>query len=576
MVKKNQKLVRNVILLASALALLMATTIAVLGITYVKKAYYESFQEELHAAAVMMRGQVEGQWTGDWSQDSNGVVYKGKTDVHDIMEEQMDGLHKETGISFTFFYGDTRYVTSLVDVNTNKKMEGTQAADSIVDIVLNKGQEHLATNFEIGGQNFYAYYLPVTDANGDVVGMMFAGRETASVDANIAHIRLAIIMVYLIFAGINTIVAHTLILRSDKAMKDILSGIHKLEDGRLSFYIDEKTFGRKDELGVIAESSAELRDKLQDVIHTTIDLSGQVTASGESLASSADTAAHVANQVTDAVEEISKGAVSQAENVECSLKNTEEMGASIDDITNSVESLSAAAVEMQQDAEKTVEAINELMAQNEAVMSSMDEIHGQIQNTNNAVLEIAEASNIITSISEQTNLLSLNASIEAARAGEQGKGFAVVASEIGVLATQSKEAAVLINKIVTQLVDESQRSVDTIENLNDAFEQQNNQLNETKSDMDGVVVNVTNVDNSAQVINDKVHLLNKLKESFNDIIEELSAISQQNAASSQETNASMEELNATFAVIADAAQDLRGLAEALNDKMNFFSLEAEA
>ncbi len=273
------------------------------------------------------------------------------------------------------------------------------------------------------------------------------------------------------------------------------------------------------------------------------------------------------------MEEISKGAVSQAENVEFSLSNTEEMGQSIDDITGSVDNLTAAAAEMQQDAEKTVEAIHELMNQNETVMESMTEIHGQIKNTNNAVKEIAEASNIITSISEQTNLLSLNASIEAARAGEYGRGFAVVASEIGSLAVQSKEAAVSIGQIVSQLVAESQKSVDTIEDLNDAFQSQNKQLNETKDDMDGVVVNVTSVDSSAKVISDKVHMLNKLKASFNDIIEELSAISQQNAASSQETNASMEELNATFAMIAESASDLRCLAEALNEKMNFFSLE---
>ncbi|MCR5397167.1 MAG: cache domain-containing protein [Lachnospiraceae bacterium] len=570
--KKNQKLVRNVLLFASALALLMATTIAIIGISYTKKAYYESFEEELHAAAVMLQGQISNEWVGNWS-EKDGVVYKGNTDIHDPLEEQLDSLYKETGISFTFFYGDTRYVTSLTDAETGERMEGTTASEEIVETVLKSGEEHLAMNFEIGGDNFYAYYIPVSDAQGNIIGMVFAGRETDIVEKALFNARITIAGIYLFFFCLNLTLGHIFVKRSDRAMKDILGGLHKLEDGKLSFFIDDQTFDRKDELGIIASSSAELRDKLQDVIHTTLDLSDEVTKSGESLASSADTASHVAEQVTNAVEEISKGAVSQAENVEFSLSNTEEMGQSIDDITGSVDNLTTAAAEMQQDAEKTVEAINELMNQNETVMESMTEIHGQIKNTNNAVKEIAEASNIITSISEQTNLLSLNASIEAARAGEYGRGFAVVASEIGSLAVQSKEAAVSIGQIVSQLVAESQKSVDTIEDLNDAFQSQNKQLNETKDDMDGVVVNVTSVDSSAKVISDKVHMLNKLKASFNDIIEELSAISQQNAASSQETNASMEELNATFAMIAESASDLRCLAEALNEKMNFFSLE---
>ena len=573
--KKNQSLVRNVMLFTSALALIMTVVISAMGILYVKKAYYESFQEELHAAAVMARNQISNQWEGEWSQDSKGIVYKGKTDIHDELEAALDALHEETGINFTFFYGDTRYVTSLTDAATGQRMEGTTAADTIVDMVLNQGQEYLATNFDIGGENYYAYYLPFSDEDGNTIGMVFAGRETASVDKSISKIRITMLLVFLFFAVLNISLGHWFVLRSNKSMKEILYGIHQLEKGKLVFHIDDKTFDRKDELGVIASSLAELRDKLQEVIHTTMDLSDEVTKSGEALASSADTASRVADQVTNAVEEISKGAVSQAENVEFSLSNTEEMGQSIDDITGSVDNLTSAATEMQQDAEKTVEAINELMNQNETVMQSMIEIHGQIQNTNNAVKEIAEASNIITSISEQTNLLSLNASIEAARAGEYGRGFAVVASEIGSLAVQSKEAAVSIGQIVTQLVAESQKSVDTIEDLNSAFQSQNQQLNETKDDMDGVVENVTSVDSSARVISDKVHMLNNLKASFNDIIEELSAISQQNAASSQETNASMEELNATFTVIAESAQDLRGLAEELNEKMNFFSLEKE-
>ncbi|SDW97713.1 methyl-accepting chemotaxis protein [Lachnospiraceae bacterium KHCPX20] len=574
--KKNQKLARNVMLITAALALIMVLVISTLGVCFVKKAYYESFQEELHAAALMMRNQVTGQWDGEWSQDGTGAVYKGTTPIHDSLETILDELHTDTGISFTFFYGDTRYVTSLTDANSGQRLEGTKAADSIVEIVLKNGEEHLATNFDIGGENFYAYYLPVKDTSGNIIGMMFAGRETKSVDQNILRILLTMVAVFLFFAVLNIGIGHWVVVRSNKAMDEILYGLHQLEDGKLSFYIDDKTFNRKDELGIIASSAAQLRNKLQEVIKATMHLSDEVTDSGHHLADSSDTASRVAGQVTSAVEEISKGAVSQAENVESSLTNTEEMGNSIEEITSNVDTLNRAATEMQQDAQRTVDAIHGLMDQNRAVMDSMSQIHGQINSTNDAVKNIAEASNIITSISEQTNLLSLNASIEAARAGEYGKGFAVVASEIGSLAVQSKEAAESIGQIVGQLVSESQKSVDTIEELNEAFQIQNNHLNETKNDMDGVVENVANVDQSAKVIFDKVSVLNKLKVSFHEIIEDLSAISQQNAASSEETNASMEELNATFTVIADSAQDLRQLAQALNERMKFFTLQEEA
>ena len=186
-----------------------------------------------------------------------------------------------------------------------------------------------------------------------------------------------------------------------------------------------------------------------------------------------------------------------------------------------------------------------------------------------------EAINIISlinGIASQTNLLALNASIEAARAGEYGKGFSVVATEIGNLSKQSKDAAVSIKEIVENLVAESQKNVEIIEELGKSMQEQNTQLNTTKDDMDAVVENVNNVDNSTKVISKKIHLLNELKSGFSDIITELSAISQQNAASTEETNASMEELNATFQVISENAVSLQSMSEELRKQMEFFQL----
>ena len=107
------------------------------------------------------------------------------------------------------------------------------------------------------------------------------------------------------------------------------------------------------------------------------------------------------------------------------------------------------------------------------------------------------------------------------------------------------------------------------------MQEQNYQLTNTKEDMDAVVNNVNNIDDSTKIISEKIHMLNDLKASFSDIISELSAISQQNAASTEETNASMEELNATFALISNAANDLRDMAETLSEKMAFFTIAGE-
>lgn len=572
---KSRNMVREIILIASALALAMSALIGYIGFNHIQKAYLTSFSEGLRAAAVLLEDETTNQFQGDWHLSEDGQLMKGDTAVHDIYQAQFDALNEKTGMHYTLFYGDTRYITSLVDENTGKRMEGTKASDAVIKEVLYGGNEYLAENIEIAGQNWYAYYTPMKNSDGTVVGMIFAGRDTSIVKGNMSAAAKAIVATFVIFFLFNLGVGRILITRSTRSMRDIVNGLKQLEEGELFFYIDDRTFKRKDELGVIAGSSAQVRDKLQDVISTTKKLSADVSQSGVNLANSAETASHVAEQVTTAVEDISRGAQSQAENVENSVNNTNEMGDSIDDITARVEELSAAANEMLTGANRTVDTLVALMNKNENVMTSMQDINAQIRLTNDSVKDIAEASNAITAIAEQTHLLSLNASIEAARAGDYGKGFSVVAQEIGILSAQSKEAAVSIKKIVETLVGESAKSVETIEQLGEDMKEQNSQLTSTKEEMNQVVENVNNVDNSTKLIAEKVHLLNQLKNSFSDIISELSAISQQNAASTQETNASMEELNATFALISDAANDLRDMAETLNEKMEFFSLERQ-
>ena len=180
--RKDKKLVRQVLLFASTLAIIMALGLSAVGILNIRKAYYDSFADELHTSAQFIQSQLDNQWNGDWKILSNGTLTKGSFALHDDFQVQLDALKEQTGISFTVFYGDTRAITSLVD-STGKRMEGTKASDTVIEKVLTNGEEYLATNFTIDGSSskWYAYYLPLKNADGSVVGMLFAGKETDDV-----------------------------------------------------------------------------------------------------------------------------------------------------------------------------------------------------------------------------------------------------------------------------------------------------------------------------------------------------------------------------------------------------------
>ncbi len=569
--KRDQKLVGRILVIAMSATAIMAVILTIIGITEVKNAYIETYEDELKTAAIQAESELSNEWDGDWSLSNEGRLLKGEEDIHDEYLKQMQSLTSQTGIAYSLIYDNILYVSTLEDEN-GKSMEGTTISDTVVDIVLKQGKAYMSDKLRIGNKQWYSYYKPITNSDGKVVGMAFAGRDASSIYAGIFNttalmVSLAVgIMLVILFAGI------AMIRSSNRAIEDIEKGLIELAKGNLSFRFTDKTMARRDELGVIAENAITLRKHLTEVIKNTLSLSEQVSKSGNELSDSSETASTASNQVTNAVTDISKGAISQAESVEESMTHTNEMGENIDSITSSVEELSAAAAEMKNASDRTVHALEKLLNQNQDVMTSMEEIDAQIKATNDAVKEIANASNVISEISSQTNLLALNASIEAARAGEAGRGFAVVAAEIGTLADQSGEASVSITKIVTNLVEESKKSVDTISKLNEGFNAQNDQLNSTKGDMDGMMTNVGNVENDSKIIAEKIDKLNASKNKLNGIISDLSAISEENAAATEETNASMQELNATFEVINNSASELKELAVELNEQMNYFKM----
>jgi methyl-accepting chemotaxis protein len=363
-----------------------------------------------------------------------------------------------------------------------------------------------------------------------------------------------------------------LILRQIGAsIKSVTASLDALAAGDLTHnFPDEKDMGR-DELGQIHKAAKNLSDELREIIVRTKDMSDMLTASGTDLSDSSDQATVASNQVSQAVEEISQGAINQAESVEVASNNTTEIEKNIASINAIIEALTVKTESMKEKCNETMATMRILLDQNKEVIGNMKEIHAQISATNEAVGSISQASKIITDISSQTNLLSLNASIEAARAGESGRGFAVVATEIGNLADQSGNAAVKISKIVNNLVEESQKSVEIIEKMNVGFEKQNEHIDETGRDVEEMVAEVNAIAKETDEISIQIGNLMTSKESLVTIITELSAVSEENAASTQETNAAMEELNATFSLITESAGQLRVLANDLKENISFFT-----
>lgn len=527
--------------------------------------------ERLRSTAYTLKELYDNVAEGEYRQDESGAVFKGDYQISDNFDI-VDQIKEKTDTDVTFFYGDTRIVTSLKDKDSGDRLVGTQASDTVIQTVLQGNDIYYDLKVKINDLPYYGYYVPIDDESGNVVAMAFAGVESSSQNAFIRQRVMQITILEIIIMIITVILAIISSNNISKSVRGAESVLKQMEQGNLAVEIDDAMQKRNDEIGSMVRSLESLRARLFRIIGDIRKSSEVLNDSSNSLSEMAEQSSTTADEMNKVIEDISKGAISQAEEIEEASKNIGEMGEVIEEIVSNVDTLGTASTRMKNASDESGVIIEELSKSNDRTTHSIVQISKQIQSTNESVRMIEEAVELITSIAGQTNLLALNASIEAARAGEHGKGFAVVASEIQQLAEQSNNSADRIKKVIQELASESEESVRVMEEVERIIAEQQEKLNETRTKFNDVTQGINESREEAEVIQNHTEICDASRVKVIDVIANLSAISQQNAAGTEESTASMGELSETIRHLAESAGNLKELSDTLNDEVEFFQL----
>ena len=274
-----------------------------------------------------------------------------------------------------------------------------------------------------------------------------------------------------------------------------------------------------------------------------------------------------------AVNEIATSATSQAQETQGATESIISMGTLIEDSTYQVKSMNETVDVMNASGQIAKKALEELGEINERATESINVIYEQTNTTNDSALKIKDATSLIASIADETNLLSLNASIEAARAGEAGKGFAVVAAQIQKLAEQSNESAKRIEDIIRELLKDSETAVHTMEDVKEIMQEQNEKVKKTAEVFEQMHEGVNLSIHGMVSIEEQTQKIEDARNKIVDTVQSLSAIAEENAASTQETSASMMEIGSVINDISQNAENLKNIAEVLEKNMQLFQME---
>lgn len=336
------------------------------------------------------------------------------------------------------------------------------------------------------------------------------------------------------------------------------------------YYVPVYQPGTKEFAGSVfcGRTQTQVTQSLRNITSSAKALDGFSNQFAESFANITDSV----DSVNTAVEEIASGATSQADETMSANQQVAEMGQALEETSANVENLHASSEKMEEYNETAGSNLEELNAISEQTKQSVIEVQKQTNLTNQSAKQIKEATELITDIAAQTNLLSLNASIEAARAGEHGKGFAVVADEIRALSEQSRQSAEKIVEIVDTLLVNSDTSVQTMGDVMDKIGVQNDKLSETSQMFNLLHNEIGTVADAIEQIRKQAEALEDKKNKVTSIVDGLAAIAEENAASTEETSASMLEFNEILSVCNKATGELRKLSEELAENTKHFDL----
>lgn len=471
----------------------------------------------------------------------------------------------------TICYGKTRMLTSLVDASTNQKIIGTDIADEVWSEV-SGGKVYETKDITINNKGYVAVYYPLENSNGDVIGAVFAGQPKSEINKFISSKVMQIVIfgvIFVLIVCVFAIVESGSIARAVIIAKKVIGGISQ---GDLNIHVDAALMKRSDEIGDMGREIHSLSEQLKKIVGELIESSDTLKKTSDDLGDMAVQSGNAADEISKAIDDISQGAVSQAEEIETATGKIGDMGSIIEAVVEKVADMADLSDEMMKLGNDSLNTINILAASNDKTTNSVITIGNQIKNTDEAIKRISEATALITNIAEQTNLLSLNASIESARAGEAGKGFAVVASEIQKLAVQSNEAADEIQDIIAELLSESEKTIQDMDETNSLVNEQQGKLNDTEKSVVEISKGLQDAKEGTYHIKESANDCDSARHTVIDVMSNLSAISQENAASTQETTASMEELDATINTLSSKADELKGIAKNLNEGIKFFKL----
>lgn len=230
-----------------------------------RESIYSEVEEGMQNIAYAVANTYEMFYPGEYEVVSDGEISALRKGAYLLSNDYIDCIKADTGADVTIFYGDIRMLTTLTDENENR-LTGTAMNAAIRKQTLEQDTTRFYSNAKIGKTDYFAFYMPLHSAAGNVVGAICVLRPAAEVKRMVFRSVLPILVCS--FAGmlIAGYFSTTYSGRIRRAFDRILCFLRAVSDGDLTTEVDDSVIGRKDEIGEMARASASMQRSIRELV----------------------------------------------------------------------------------------------------------------------------------------------------------------------------------------------------------------------------------------------------------------------------------------------------------------------
>lgn len=446
------------------------------------------------------------------------VMHQGKTlaiaglgyGVDEISADILTNKIGKNGYVFVTDYQGNVIIHPHLDELGKSKLGDFNGFDKASKKLLTKNPNYVFDQINSNGEDFYVASVGIPELDWKIIAMLPKAEPLSKIHSALTKTALLNAVIVAIFIVLMVVLAN----RITKPILDIGERLLEMagKGGDLTLRLDDS---RGNELGLLAKGFNAIISKVKDIMIEIQQTEQIMTSSFEQLRGMATTVNNLVSNQT-----IESDSVATA---------TNEMSHSIQEVSE----LASNAATKTQHSEEQILLSNQRVDDSSDVMLKLQESNRITQEKIAILAEqtqtISSVVDTISSISEQTNLLALNAAIEAARAGEQGRGFAVVADEVRTLAGRTQSSTQEINEVIQRLQSQAEETVVAMKANTELASEGLNKTNDAKTVLDEVVSEINEITSMnfqvATATNEQSSVVNELNQNITKIADMATEIS---------------------------------------------------